>query len=115
MPVRHRHFLDSSVAGGCPSCCSRYCRRAAQHRSLRHPRPRHRPRRSRAAAGPCRSPGVARGLVFPDRPDACVALARAGRASLQIAVRREGMMRLTLSLPGDAEQYVLFCNVFFDF
>lgn len=39
---------------------------------------------------------------FQTGPNACVALARAGRASLQIAVRREGVIRLTLSLPGDA-------------
>jgi hypothetical protein len=36
---------------------------------------------------------------FHTGPDACVALARAGAASLQIEVRREGVIRLTLALP----------------
>lgn len=37
---------------------------------------------------------------FQTGSDACVAVAKAGAASLQIAVRREGLIRLTLSLPG---------------
>jgi hypothetical protein len=39
---------------------------------------------------------------FHTEPDACIAVARASAASLQIAVRREGLIRLTMSLPGDA-------------
>ncbi len=39
---------------------------------------------------------------FQTGPDACVALAKAGSASLQIAVRPEGLIRLTMSLPVDA-------------
>ncbi len=39
---------------------------------------------------------------FQTGPDACVALAKAGSATLQIAVRREGLIRLTVSLPADA-------------
>jgi hypothetical protein len=39
---------------------------------------------------------------FQTTPDACVALAKAGAASLQILVRREGPIRLTISLPGAA-------------
>jgi hypothetical protein len=39
---------------------------------------------------------------FQSTPDACIALAKAGAASLQISVRREGLIRLTISLPGDA-------------
>jgi hypothetical protein len=38
---------------------------------------------------------------FQSTPDACVAVAKAGAASLQISVRREGPIRLTISLPGD--------------
>lgn len=39
---------------------------------------------------------------FQTGPDACVAIAKAGATTLQIAVRREGLIRLTVSLPGDA-------------
>ena len=37
---------------------------------------------------------------FQSEPDACVAVARAGAASLEIAVPRDGPIRLTLALPG---------------
>jgi hypothetical protein len=39
---------------------------------------------------------------FQAEPDACIALAKAGAASLRIAVPREGLIRLTMSVPGDA-------------
>lgn len=39
---------------------------------------------------------------FQTGPDACIALAKAGSTSLQIVVRPEGLIRLGLSLPGDA-------------
>jgi hypothetical protein len=39
---------------------------------------------------------------FQTAPDACVALAKAGPASLQITVRPERLIRLTVALPGDA-------------
>jgi hypothetical protein len=39
---------------------------------------------------------------FQTGPDACIALARAGSTSLKIAVRPEGLIRLTVALPGDA-------------
>jgi hypothetical protein len=39
---------------------------------------------------------------FQTGPDACVAVAKAGPASLQVAVRRAGLIRLTVSLPGGA-------------
>ncbi|HVC63431.1 MAG TPA: hypothetical protein VND19_24090 [Acetobacteraceae bacterium] len=38
---------------------------------------------------------------FRTGPDACIALAKAGSTSLQIAVRPEGLIRLSMSLPGD--------------
>lgn len=40
--------------------------------------------------------------TFQAGPDACIALAKAGSTSLQIAVRPEGLLRLAMSLPGDA-------------
>jgi hypothetical protein len=39
---------------------------------------------------------------FQAKPDACIAVAKAGATSLQIAVRRDGPIRLTMSVPGDA-------------
>jgi hypothetical protein len=39
--------------------------------------------------------------TFQTGPDSCIALARAGSASLQIAVQREGLIRLTVSLSGE--------------
>jgi hypothetical protein len=39
---------------------------------------------------------------FRSGPDACIALAKAGASNLQIAVRPEGLIRLSLSLPGDS-------------
>jgi hypothetical protein len=38
---------------------------------------------------------------FQTGPDACVALAKAGPASLQITVRPERLIRLTVALPGN--------------
>jgi hypothetical protein len=38
---------------------------------------------------------------FQSGPDACIATARAGAASLEIAVRPDSAIRLTLALPGD--------------
>lgn len=39
---------------------------------------------------------------FRTGPDACVALAKAGSSNVQIAVRPEGLIRLSVSLPGNA-------------
>jgi hypothetical protein len=39
---------------------------------------------------------------FQTEPDACTAVAKAGAAALQIAVRREGRIRLTVSVPAGA-------------
>src|ERR1700728_1113901 len=39
--------------------------------------------------------------AFHTTPDACTALAKGGAASLQISVRREGPIRLSIALPGD--------------
>ena len=39
---------------------------------------------------------------FQTEPDACTAVAKAGATSLQISVRRQGPIRLTMSVPGDA-------------
>jgi hypothetical protein len=38
---------------------------------------------------------------FQTEPDTCVAVAKAGAASLRIAVPAEGLIRLTVTLPGD--------------
>lgn len=39
---------------------------------------------------------------FQAKPDACTAIAKAGATSMQIVVRREGLIRLTVAVRGDA-------------
>lgn len=50
---------------------------------------------------PAEHPVLRAAWSFQATQDACVALAKAGPASLRIAIRPDGLIRLTLSLPGE--------------
>ena len=101
MPVRHRHFPGSRrrrmfvlLLALLPACCA-----------TPTPPPKPAEPAPEAQAPPqvhAARPVLRAAWSFQTGPDACVALARAGSAVLQIAVRREGLIRLTVSLPGDA-------------
>jgi hypothetical protein len=101
MPVRHLRFRGSRrrtsfvlLLALSPACCA-------------PPQPPPKPAEPAVEVLPSPPPLPARPILraawsFQTGPDACIAFAKAGSASLQIAVRPEGLIRLAVALPGYA-------------
>lgn len=100
MPVRNRRFRGPRLwrtiillLALVPVCCTspHPAPKPAEPAPEPPPPPRHAARPTLRAA-----------WSFQAGPDACVALAKAGGTSLRITVHPEGLVRLTMSVPGDA-------------